>query len=160
MISKTSMMVYGGRGADGAVLCDAAIFDATQMKWTVQEPTPFARCAHAAAALESAETSTSEGAPPGAESGTSGVSVYVFGGFSGEAVVGDLIRIDARTLEIEQVDRGPRSGSSGGSKSAPAERFAHAAVSVGGRKQFLVLGGVTPAEDLSDVAVWVHGDSS
>ena len=28
------------------VLCDAAILDAGEMKWSAVEPTPFSRCAH------------------------------------------------------------------------------------------------------------------
>lgn len=125
MVSPTRLLVYGGRGAEGNVLCDVAVFDAKEMKWVAREPTPFPRCAHAAAALASpaAGPASSSGrgadadaaastAAADAEQGTGAavgsgaaprVCVYAFGGFSGEAVEGDLLRIDAGTLEVEQV---------------------------------------------------------
>ena len=34
------------------VLCDAAVFDASAMKWILNEPTPFMRCAHSGVALD------------------------------------------------------------------------------------------------------------
>ena len=46
MVSPTSMMVYGGRAADGRILCDVVILDASKMRWTATEPMPFSRCAH------------------------------------------------------------------------------------------------------------------
>jgi hypothetical protein len=36
------------------ILCDGALFDAESMTWLRQEATPFARCAHAAAAVPAA----------------------------------------------------------------------------------------------------------
>ena len=41
------------------VLCDAALFDAKEMKWTSIEPTPFSRCAHSAVVVPGAPASAS-----------------------------------------------------------------------------------------------------
>lgn len=80
---------------------------------------------------------------------------------AGEAVEGDILKIDPHTLEIELLRRGPR----GNDKSVvPSVRFAHSAVAVtcpagggGGGPPLLrmvVFGGVNPKEDLNDVAFW------
>jgi hypothetical protein len=172
MVGPTTLLVYGGRASDGRVLCDAALLDLGTMRWGAAEPTPFARCAQSAVAFLPATADTAGGGDASA-SGADGAAaaaggpqgpprrpyVVTFGGFSGEAVEGDLIRLDGRTLEVEQLDRGPRRGpGSPLPPSSPADRFAHAAVGVadasGATVRMLVIGGVNPAEDLSDVAVW------
>ncbi|EFJ49559.1 hypothetical protein VOLCADRAFT_117258 [Volvox carteri f. nagariensis] len=269
MVDDTTMLVYGGRGPNFKVCCDAALFDARQMKWTVIEPTPFSRCAHscvvlpgasagaatgsttAATASQKASATATEGKAGGSEDGadveagevsepgtsggggdggqaqhqqqqqdghgastalteeglagsaaaaaaaalttaaaassggggggdgascmnhnsngsSSGSRVLIYGGYSGEAVEGDLLQIDSRTLEIELVRRGPRESDKGGT--VPSVRFAHSAVVVptapssdggvsvsGVSYTMVVFGGVNPKEDLNDVAVWVFG---
>jgi hypothetical protein len=47
------------------VCCDAALFDARQMKWTAIEPTPFARCAHSAVILPVTSAGAAEDQWPG-----------------------------------------------------------------------------------------------
>ncbi len=84
--------------------------------------------------------------------------VMIYGGFSGDAVEGDVLLIDGRTLEIELVRRGPRTSDKGGT--VPPVRFAHSAAVVpapdgSGGVAMVVFGGVNPKEDLNDVAVWV-----
>ncbi|GAX80078.1 hypothetical protein CEUSTIGMA_g7516.t1 [Chlamydomonas eustigma] len=155
MINETSMLVYGGRGADGKILCDAAVLDVSKMKWGDVEPTPFSRCAHTGITVpsytvDSGEASTSDAATS---------SVLIYGGFSGDAVEGDVLRIDCKTLEIEQVRRGPRESDMPGT--VPQPRFAHAAASISWssgtptQQAMIILGGVNPNEDLMDVALWV-----
>ncbi|GFR48802.1 hypothetical protein Agub_g10753 [Astrephomene gubernaculifera] len=251
MVDPTTLLVYGGRGAEFKVLCDAALFDAKQMKWTAIEPTPFSRCAHSCVVLPAAApgsgtaasaqqtTMSSEGAQPtrggdeqqkgqqphphadqqeadgtsqaaegavapvdssvdtrhatgradgntptttttssccgGGSSSGSSSRVLIYGGYSGEAVEGDVLQIDCRTLEIELVRRGPRESDKGGT--VPSVRFAHSAVVVptaggkgaggaggggggGGGWAMVVFGGVNPKEDLNDVAVWVQEEQT
>ncbi|GIL92711.1 hypothetical protein Vretifemale_20168 [Volvox reticuliferus] len=199
MVDTTTLLVYGGRGSNFKVCCDAALFDAQQMKWTAIEPTPFSRCAHSSVVLPPAHATSSPGKTGSGDTehvahelcqnggavseegngtaatvqgttaptpGTVGSSsrVLIYGGYSGEAVEGDLIQIDSRTLEIELVRRGPRESDKGGT--VPSVRFAHSAVIVpsggsGGSSDvshtMVVFGGVNPKEDLNDVAVWVLG---
>ncbi|PNH12850.1 Tip elongation aberrant protein 1 [Tetrabaena socialis] len=195
MIDSTTLLVYGGRGAEFKVLCDAALFDARLMKWTAIEPTPFSRCAHSSVVLPAprpdaqpvAGTAT---AAAGGEAGISGAGeqpqqldgsraaggeepasssgggggacrVLMYGGYSGEAVEGDILQIDGQTLEIELVRRGPRESDKGGT--VPPVRFAHSAALVPapggpeGAYAMVVFGGVNPREDMNDVAVWVQG---
>ncbi|KAG2451277.1 hypothetical protein HYH02_003883 [Chlamydomonas schloesseri] len=198
MVDSTTLLIYGGRGPEFKVLCDAALFDAKQMKWTAVEPTPFSRCAHSAVVMPGAPASTSAAATAGAgaagsgsaepgASGSAGESgeaaaasgsgadcrVLIYGGYSGEAVEGDVLQIDPRSLEIELVRRGPRESDKGGT--VPDTRFAHSAVVVpvpvpaaagpsgssaaapaGGSHAMVVFGGVNPGEDLNDVAVWAE----
>ncbi|GLC47994.1 hypothetical protein PLESTB_000047500 [Pleodorina starrii] len=213
MVDPTTLLVYGGRGAEFKVCCDAALFDARQMRWTAIEPTPFSRCAHSSVVLPAPAgagggRSTSGAQPPQQQDGSSvgngvpsleglagseagaeaagvassssssssggGNRVLIYGGYSGEAVEGDILQIDSRTLEIELVRRGPRESDKGGT--VPSVRFAHSAVVVptaaaagsgsgggsaaaaaGVSYTMVVFGGVNPKEDLNDVAVWALG---
>ncbi|KAJ9534671.1 hypothetical protein QJQ45_002958 [Haematococcus lacustris] len=157
MVAPSRMLVYGGRTSDGRVLCDAAVLDVSAGRWLAQEPTPFTRCAHASVMLPANN------------------SVLVFGGFSGESVLGDVLSIHPQSLEVE-VMHGGRLGMApavGADKElTPAPRFAHTAVAVpwppaskalpspDQRMAMLVFGGVSPGEDLQDVAVWLPGNSS
>ncbi len=231
------------------MLCDAAVFDATDMRWRAVEFTPFKRCAHSAVVVLSGASSAGaetqlwwmrlssadalsrccaasqlrarhvagpgehkvaaaltcvlwlisagagaaaaadqpEAAGPGPGSSRPPARVLVYGGFSGEAVDGDVLQLDGATLDIELLRRGPRDSDKQGT--VPPERFAHCAVAVpasaavlravgaapgaagnragapaGGeaaagaqRHAMLVFGGVNPKEDLNDVAVWLDG---
>ena len=126
MVDPHTMLVFGGRAADGRILCDAAVLDADSMTWAGVEPTPFSRCAHTSVLLGSggerggslvscvhpvaswwaacslshlqglsalmAAAVCAEGASEGASS--SGRSLVIYGGFSGEAVEGDVLKID------------------------------------------------------------------
>ncbi|PNW72026.1 hypothetical protein CHLRE_16g685500v5 [Chlamydomonas reinhardtii] len=184
MVDPTTLLIYGGRGAEFKVLCDAALFDAKEMKWTSIEPTPFSRCAHSAVVVPGAPASASaaggsteggasgkaeEGADAAAGSGGAAATssggdcrVLIYGGYSGEAVEGDVLQIDPRSLEIELVRRGPRESDKDGT--VPDIRFAHSAVVVpvaggsgaGSAHAMVVFGGVNPGEDLNDVAVWAE----
>mmetsp|Transcript_27095 Transcript_27095/g.59195 ORF Transcript_27095/g.59195 Transcript_27095/m.59195 type:complete len:337 (-) Transcript_27095:669-1679(-) len=151
MVDDTTMLVYGGRSSDGRILCDAAVLDAKQMKWTATEFTPFQRCAHVSIALSASDDQ--------AGTSSSGHAVLIYGGYSGEAVEGDILKIDSKTLEIEIVRRGPRESDKPGS--VPQTRFAHAGAcipwpgSISQKQALLVVGGVNPADDLNDVAVWI-----
>ncbi|KXZ55710.1 hypothetical protein GPECTOR_2g1260 [Gonium pectorale] len=177
MVDSTTMLVYGGRGAEFKVLCDAALFDAKLMRWTAIEPTPFSRCAHSSIVLPACEqpsdtatggsvpnTSTQQPQQAGGTEGSSasggGSRVLIYGGYSGEAVEGDVLQIDGQSLEIELVRRGPRESDKGGT--VPAVRFAHSAavVQAPGEPQgraMVVFGGVNPKEDMNDVALWLPG---
>ena len=88
--------------------------------------------------------------------------VLIYGGFGGEEVEGDVLRIDPSSLEIEVVRRGPRETDSPGS--VPQPRFAHAAVSLvmpgGDDAVMLVVGGVNQAADLIDIAIFYYSDPS
>lgn len=147
MVSDTQLVVFGGRGDDDRMLCDVARFDAAHMTWDAIEPTPFTRCAHSAVAIPNAGLTAPD---------ASGTSVLVYGGFSGEAVEGDVMRIDATTLEIEVLRRGPREADEVTKAVVPPCRFAHAAVAIPTRTGMgmLVVGGVTPFEDLNDIALY------
>eukprot|EP00798_Chlamydomonas_sp_ICE-L_P012759 gene12759-16010_t len=214
------------------VLCDAAVFDASTMKWTATEPTPFTRCAHTGVTIPKpgvyygsmgqslwvnrsigqwvdsqsssrhvqpqSEARATSRAPQsllpipstpdrwtcpqearkrlyfpafalsgpqanGHDESSNGTSsthcVLIYGGFSGEAVSGDMLCIDGQSLDIEQLHRGPRDDDAAGT--VPQARFAHGAVCIpwpaGSCGQaLLIFGGVNPAEDLNDVAVWVQ----
>jgi len=166
MLGETTMLVYGGRAADGRILCDAAVLDTGSMEWGAVEPTPFSRCAHSTVSLPGGagagpmrsppNDSASDVPPTASTSGsTGGGAVIVYGGFSGEAVEGDVMSIDSKTLEIELLRRGPRETDAAGT--VPLPRFAHAATIIDwsdGHKAMLVIGGVNLHEDLNDVAVW------
>ncbi|KAG2501730.1 hypothetical protein HYH03_000230 [Edaphochlamys debaryana] len=94
----------------------------------------------------------------GGAGGGGGCRVLVYGGYSGEAVEGDVLQLDPKTLEIELVRRGPSESDKGGT--VPAVRFAHSAAVVPAPDAptgyvVIVFGGVNPAEDLNDVAVWM-----
>ncbi|KAG2435747.1 hypothetical protein HXX76_006943 [Chlamydomonas incerta] len=190
MVDPTTLLIYGGRGPEFKVLCDAALFDAKQMKWTAIEPTPFSRCAHsavvmpgapalaaaaggseeAASAAKAEDGAEAAGGSGGAASSGGGCRVLIYGGYSGEAVEGDVLQIDPRSLEIELVRRGPRESDKGGT--VPDIRFAHSAVVVpvagesgagagtgagaGAAHAMVVFGGVNPGEDLNDIAVWAE----
>ena len=142
-----SLLVYGGRDSEGKILCDAAVLDVKEMKWKSIEPTPFSRCAHTIVSLK---------APSEELKAEAETLVFIYGGFSGEAVEGDVLKIDPGSLEIEVVRRGPRETDA--PRSVPQPRFAHAAVSLvapgGGGDVMLVLGGVNQAADLIDLAYW------
>jgi len=166
MVGPTSAVVYGGRGTDGRVLCDAARMELGEMVWSAAEPTPFSRCAHCAGAVAPASSSQGAGAQGVGEPSTAAAQgrsdVLVYGGFTGEAVEGDVMRIDGTTLEIEVVRRGPRESDAPGT--VPPARFAHAGACVpwgrnGNGQALVAFGGVCPVEDMSDVAVWVASDS-
>lgn len=167
MIDKgQSLLIYGGRDPEvsyeqitrtvlcpsykprlldavamqGKILCDAAVLDVKEMRWKTIEPTPFSRCAH------SIVTSASDEVDP---------PILIYGGFGGEEVEGDVLRIDPSSLEIEVVRRGPRENDLPGS--VPQPRFAHAAVSLvmpGGEAVMLVVGGVNQTADLIDIALF------
>jgi hypothetical protein len=143
MIDQQSLLVYGGRDPEGKILCDAAVLDIKEMRWRTIEPTPFSRCAHSIVTL----------APRDAEP-----LILIYGGFGGEEVEGDVLRIDPSSLEIEVVRRGPRKKDA--PASVPQPRFAHAAVSLvmpGGDAVMLVVGGVNQDNDLIDVALYYSG---
>eukprot|EP00955_Chlamydomonas_euryale_P047115 353590-Chlamydomonas_euryale.AAC.10 len=107
MLGETTMLVYGGRAADGRILCDAAVLDTGSMEWGAVEPTPFSRCAHSTVSLPGGagagpmrsppNDSASDVPPTASTSGsTGGGAVIVYGGFSGEAVEGDVMSIDSK----------------------------------------------------------------
>lgn len=81
----------------GVCVPPAAVLDVAASKWVAAEPTPFSRCAHCAGAAPRAL------ADPGQQHGTGSAQdaaprddVLVYGGFSGESVEGDVLRIDSR----------------------------------------------------------------
>ncbi|KAL3152010.1 hypothetical protein ABBQ32_001128 [Trebouxia sp. C0010 RCD-2024] len=164
MLDDTRMLIYGGRGPDGKVLCDACLFDASSLTWRLKEPTPFARCAHTAVALPSEagcsgnhQSDNDEPMSSGPE--TEHMCVLVYGGFSGDAVEGDLISIDPDGIDVQMVSRGPDQGEQRLDQQIPQARFAHGAVRVPSTaldhgKDMVVFGGVNPLQDLNDVAIW------
>eukprot|EP00873_Tetraselmis_striata_P045080 jgi/Tetstr1/465344/TSEL_010030.t1 len=158
MLDATTMLVYGGRDAAGRVLDDAAILDMAACSWRSVEPTPFSRCAHSAAAMPRADVL-------GADAGGSPTPlVVIYGGFSGEAVQGDVFYIDPDTSEVEIVRRGPRPSDPPTSR-VPVPRFAHSAtcVPVPGAApsvEMVVFGGVNPSQDLADMAVLRCGEEA
>jgi len=157
MLDETTLLVYGGRCASGRVLDDAAVFDAKEMVWRSIEPTPFARCAHSAVAMPRADVLGLSGDTGGAEMRSGSHVVVVYGGFSGEAVEGDVFYIDPFTSEVEVLCRGPRRSNSSAAV-VPSLRFAHAAAAVPSQPgspfstEMVVFGGVNPEEDLNDIA--------
>ncbi|CAL8463049.1 g2583 [Coccomyxa elongata] len=87
--------------------------------------------------------------------------VILYGGFSGEGITGFVLSLDPATLRVEIVDYGPGAGSTlvkGMRK--PATRFAQSAVAVptNGNSsspwEMVVVAGVHPEVDLSDIAIW------
>lgn len=85
------------------------MLDAKEMRWRCLEPTPFARCAHSgvtmmrrdvlAAQLQRASGGGSDNAVPmDTSSDSDGPVVVIYGGFSGEAVEGDIFYIDPGRL--------------------------------------------------------------
>ena len=84
------------------ILCDAAVLDAGKMRWTAAEPTPFTRCAHSGVPVTITSCSSPSDEAPSTASTTSGTSgaaashVLIYGGFSGEAVEGDVLQIDCK----------------------------------------------------------------
>ncbi len=79
------------------ILCDAALLNAKEMRWVAAEPTPFSRCAHSGVAVR---LSGSTGGAEASTSGSSSSAVIVYGGFSGEAVEGDVLQIDCKVGRV------------------------------------------------------------
>ncbi|KAK9829964.1 hypothetical protein WJX72_008920 [[Myrmecia] bisecta] len=175
MVSPSHMVVYGGRRADGQVLSDAAVLNGDAMTWESHTQSLLARCAHAAIAAPSAregspEASSNrsllsgEAAPATTTSAAASTSdpehpasVLVYGGFSGVHVETDLLRLSVGGKRMVMVE--PSSSDGGHVAVCPAARFAHTAVSVpttqgSHNRDMIVFGGVNPAEDLGDVAVY------
>ena len=86
------------------ILCDAAVLDAGKMRWTAAEPTPFTRCAHSGVPVTITSCSSPSDEALSTTSGTDGTHgtataashVLIYGGFSGEAVEGDVLQIDCK----------------------------------------------------------------
>mmetsp|Transcript_19607 Transcript_19607/g.54628 ORF Transcript_19607/g.54628 Transcript_19607/m.54628 type:complete len:351 (-) Transcript_19607:613-1665(-) len=164
MVGPTTMLVFGGRAGDGRVLSDAALLEAADMRWSLIEPTPFSRCAHTGVAVPSStapSTSSSIQGEQQQQGPASSMDVLIYGGFSGDAVEGDVIKIDGKTLDVELLQRSPREADKIAGTVPPA-RFAHGAAPVQYRSPqghqslaMAIFGGVTPAEDMQDVAFWV-----
>lgn len=98
MISEAGLLVHGGRGADGAVLDSIGIFDGRAGRWVLLQATGHARCAHTgcnvACSGEGSATGASTGSAAAGGTGGSGSSnVLLYGGFTGEAVAGDLLQL-------------------------------------------------------------------
>jgi hypothetical protein len=79
-------------------LDDAAILDMHTLTWRCVEPTPFSRCAHSAVVMRRAEVLGDAGTAGGAD----GQVVLIYGGFSGEAVQGDVFYIDPGALPTSE----------------------------------------------------------
>lgn len=149
MVTPTCMMVFGGRASDGSILCDAVLFEAGDMKWLTREMTPFTRASHCCAALRVGP------APAQGNQEEVPLSMIAYGGFSGEAVEGDVLKIDGKTLEVEVLHRGPRQSDSAGS--VPPERFAAAAAGLPAwpcGPALCIFGGVNSEADLADTVLW------
>ena len=152
------LLVAGGRGRDGVVFRDAHVLDVRAMKWTRRGDFGEPVCAHAAAPWP---------APEEAHARRRWAAAF-FGGFDGAALRGsDVTLLERETLAKAVLSGASRGFSSDGDGSAasvkiPAARFAPACIAVDVWvpclvRLFVVFGGVTPAFDLGDVAVWMDG---
>ena len=133
MADDCTMVVYGGRGADGAVLDDAAVLDASdgaKFMWRRRRRTGHARCAHASAAA------------------FGGSAALVHGGFTGSAVAANPELLDVASLSLRTA--------APAHERADIPRFAHAAAAadLSSSSAVVLFGGVTPEEDLADVLLW------
>ena len=163
--SNEELLVFGGRGREGAVLRDAHVLDVRAMRWTRRGDLGEALCAHAAAPWR----------VPGEENFLKRKpAAAFFGGFDGA----NLRSSDVSLLEPETLAKTVLSGSvSAASASAdspfksPQARFAPSCVAVdaclaaGTNESFatssipvlVVFGGLTPTSDLADVTAWMDG---
>jgi hypothetical protein len=65
VISDAGLFVHGGRGAEGEILSDVAIFDGRAGKWVLVQTTPYARCAHTATnAVQAQQPQAAQQPPP------------------------------------------------------------------------------------------------
>lgn len=129
------LLVHGGRGSDGAVLQDIAIFDCRAQRWVLHHDSGFPCCAHvaantaaaAAAAAEAARSSAAAaaaagggaadagGGQPGGARASVAANVLLYGGFTGEQVSGDLLQLNF----LRQHARGEGGG---GEEESPASK--------------------------------------
>lgn len=97
MISEAGLLMHGGRAADGTLLDDIGIFDGRAGRWVLLQATGHARCAHTACNATGGEggsaSAASSGSAAGASSGGGSSNVLLYGGFTGEAVAGDLLQL-------------------------------------------------------------------
>lgn len=100
------LLVHGGRGSDGAVLQDIALFDCRSQTWVLHHDSGIPCCAHAAAntaaaaaaakaarsaaaaaaAAEGGPADAGGGQPGGGRAASVAANVLLYGGFSGEQV--------------------------------------------------------------------------
>ncbi|KAL4441275.1 hypothetical protein ABPG77_011512 [Micractinium sp. CCAP 211/92] len=164
MISEAGLLVHGGRGADGAVLDSIGIFDGRAGRWVLLQATGHARCAHTgcnvACSGEGSATGASTGSAAAGGTGGSGSSnVLLYGGFTGEAVAGDLLQLTFLRQQRSSGAHGLRAELrpvKAAADAAPPPRFAHAATVLSSAEaaEMVVIGGVNQADDLADVHVW------
>lgn len=98
MISDAGLLVHGGRGADGSLLDDIGIFDGRAGRWVLLQATGHTRCAHTACNASSsgegsASAASTGSAAAGGASGGGSSNVLLYGGFTGDAVAGDLLQL-------------------------------------------------------------------
>ncbi|KAL4452294.1 hypothetical protein ABPG75_007956 [Micractinium tetrahymenae] len=164
MISDAGLLVHGGRGADGLLLNDIGIFDGRAGRWVLLQATGHARCAHTACnATSSGDCSASAAsagtAAAGGASGGGSSNVLLYGGFTGEAVAGDLLQLTFLRQQRSSGAHGLRAELrlvKAAAEAAPPPRFAHGAavLSGPGAAEMVVVGGVNQTDDLADVHVW------
>ena len=152
-------LIIGGRGRDNAAFRDAHVLDLAAMRWTRRGDFGESVCAHAATRWRAlGAPSESDGKKtliPGA---------CVFGGFDGTTLrkpnlaFTELQTLLTSPLPLVSAARNDETREMRRSNArAPGSRFAHACVTVDLDGAFPILvafGGLTPAFDLADVAVW------
>jgi len=162
--SKEELLVFGGRGREGAVLRDAHVLDVRAMRWTRRGNLGEALCAHAAAPWRVPGEDFFLKRKPAAA---------FFGGFDGANLRGSEVSL----LEPETLAKTVLSGSVSvrchSPFKSPQARFAPSCVAVSlaslagpgpGTNEatssipvLVVFGGLTPTSDLADVAAWMDG---